>query len=400
MSVSNVDKKSAEGEVAVRLVNYTDVYYGDRLSPAMDLMEATATLGQVKAFRVRPGDVVITKDSETADDIGIPAFVESSSGDMVLGYHLALLRPRDGAITGRYLYWAMSSDDARGQLSTGATGVTRFGLRRDVITSTVLSVPSAREQCVIAEFLDTETARIDALITKKRRMIDLLRERFWTGVVSAIERAQAEIVPLRRALRYITDGPFGSSLTSSHYSTDGARVVRLGNIGFAEFKDDDRAFISLDHFNQLSRHRVLAGHLLIAGLGDANNHVGRACVAPDLGPALVKADCYCAEVEGARGDADFLALFLSSPAGATHVALAARGTTRSRINLDIAKAISVPLPAVAVQTRIVSEAKKLRATAAETMDKLSLQITLLQEHRQAMITAAVTGELAIPGVAA
>lgn len=101
VSVSNVDKKTAEGEQPVRLVNYTDVYYGDRLSPSLDLMDATASTRQIRAFRLRGGDVVITKDSELADDIGIAAYVECASDDMVLGYHLALLRPRPGIVDGR-----------------------------------------------------------------------------------------------------------------------------------------------------------------------------------------------------------------------------------------------------------------------------------------------------------
>ncbi len=177
-SVSNVDKKSAAGEVPVRLVNYTDVYHGDRITPAMDLMAATATSAQVRAFRVQPGDVLITKDSETADDIGIAAFVEASEDDMVLGYHLALLRPNADAVDGRFLYWALCSDDARGQLSSGATGVTRFGLRTDAIGSVELSAPEPTRQRTIARFLDTETAHLDALITKKRHVIARLDERY------------------------------------------------------------------------------------------------------------------------------------------------------------------------------------------------------------------------------
>src|SRR3546814_10942721 len=112
--------------------------------------------------------------------------------------------------------------------------------------------------------------------------------------------ADGPSAPLRRALKSINDGPFGSSLTSSHYSTTGARVVRLGNIGAGVFKDDDQAFVPLAHYERLSRHRVRQGDLLIAGLGDARNHVGRACVAPDLGPAMVKADCYFARVDPRR----------------------------------------------------------------------------------------------------
>lgn len=64
------------------------------------------------------------------------------------------------------------------------------------------------------------------------------------------------LLPLGRFVEVITDGPFGSSLTSNHYSDDGARVIRLGNIGSAKFKRDDQAFIPLEYFRQLRRHEV------------------------------------------------------------------------------------------------------------------------------------------------
>lgn len=276
----------------------------------------------------------------------------------------------------------------------------QFDISWDQFRSIPVALPSVPEQRAIAHFLDTETNRIDALILKKRRMIDLVDERFWRSFVSTVRELNADLAPLRRALRRIIDGPFGSSLTSSHYSDTGARVVRLGNIGFAEFKDEDRAFIPLGYYGTLSRHRIREGDLLIAGLGDSRNHVGRACVAPDLGRAIVKADCYCAEVDNAKADPTFLAMFLSSPAGAHQVALAARGTTRSRINLDIAKEIVVPMPPVDDQVAIVRETNECRRSAANATDRLTRQIGLLEEHRQALITAAVTGELEIPGVAA
>src|SRR5699024_10274792 len=101
---SNVDKKTKPGEQPVRLVNYTDVYYTKRITPALDLMKATASDQHIQRFGVLPGDVIITKDSETADDIGIPAMVVDSSLDMVCAYHLTLLRPNHGKIEPRFLY--------------------------------------------------------------------------------------------------------------------------------------------------------------------------------------------------------------------------------------------------------------------------------------------------------
>ncbi len=290
-----------------------------------------------------------------------------------------------------------------------AIGVTRSSIKQTTgiqnldlhsFLDTAVSRPSLRDQRAIADFLDTETARIDALIAKKHRLKALLEDRYWNWVSDRVRRTSAPTVHLRRALLSITDGPFGSSLTSNHYSDAGARVVRLGNIGMAEFKDDDKAYISTDHYATLLKHRVRAGDLLIAGLGDANNHVGRGCVAPELGPAIVKADCYCATVDQRRADARFLALYLASPLGRSAVADLSRGSTRTRINLDVAKSVPMILPPLSEQKAIVTEASRRRQTNSSLHAALDSQVGLLEEHRQALITAAVTGQIEVPGAAA
>ena len=278
-------------------------------------------------------------------------------------------------------------------------GVTTFdrSVVREDFESMPIGMPPIREQRAIADFLDAETARIDALIEKKRRMIELLEDQYWSWVSERIRRIPAPTVQLRRALVWITDGPFGSSLTSSHYSDAGARVVRLGNIGMAEFKNEDEAYIPIEHYATLLKHRVQAGDLLIAGLGDANNHVGRGCVAPDLDSAIVKADCYCATVDSRTANPQFLALYLSSPLGRNAVASLSRGSTRTRINLDVAKSVPIILPLLSNQTSIVTEASHRRKVASSVQDSLGAQIELLTEHRQALITAAVTVQVEVPG---
>ena len=86
----------------------------------------------------------------------------------------------------------------------------------------------------------------------------------------------------------ITDGPFGSNLKTEHYTSSGPRVVRLQNIGEGTYIDED-AHISEGHFEQLKKHRVVEGDIVIAAFG-ANPP--RSCIIPErLGPAIVKADC-------------------------------------------------------------------------------------------------------------
>jgi type I restriction enzyme, S subunit len=129
--VSSVDKKTTAGDPEVRLCNYTDVYYNERITGALAFMAATATEDQRATFRLKQGDVVLTKDSETADDIGVSALVAEDVPDLVCGYHLAVVRARTGRTVGRYLRWVIASTVARQQMSAAATGVTRFGLRAE-----------------------------------------------------------------------------------------------------------------------------------------------------------------------------------------------------------------------------------------------------------------------------
>ena len=125
MRVSNVDKHVKDGENPVRLCNYVDVYNNDYIDKRMDFMQATATNEEIERFRLERDDVLITKDSETWDDIGVPALVTEPARDLISGYHLALLRPRPDKLSGGYLLRTLSSKGLAYQFHVEAKGVTR-----------------------------------------------------------------------------------------------------------------------------------------------------------------------------------------------------------------------------------------------------------------------------------
>ena len=90
---SSVDKKIEEDELPVRLCNYTDVYYGDRIRVSEgEFMNATASTSEVQRFRLLVGDILVTKDSEDWRDIAVPAIVDETADDFVCGYHLGIPR--------------------------------------------------------------------------------------------------------------------------------------------------------------------------------------------------------------------------------------------------------------------------------------------------------------------
>lgn len=348
---------------------------------------------------LRGGEILISRlNPRKARVLTIPplgARKALASGEFVV------LRPTQ--IEARFLEYLLLSERTRQDLDGAVQSVTRSHqrIRPEQLLKMEVRVPVAtRAQRVIADFLDTETTRIDALITKKRRMIDLGEERRWVAFLARVEGSDAPMVPFRRGLRFITDGPFGSAFTSDEYTADGIAVIRLGNIGFAKFRGDELAHLRADRMSEFHRYRVREGDVLFAGLGDERNHAGRACVAPDLGPAIVKGKCFCARVEPERADPEFVSLYFSSPAGAELLAVEARGSTRSMINLEIVKSVALPLPSLEAQRTIAARTRQEWGDLDALQQRLTAQIELLQEHRQALITAAVTGDLEVPGVAA
>ena len=176
MRVSNIDKHAREGETPVRLCNYVDVYHHDRIRAGMALMRATASPDNVERFRLQCGDVLITKDSETWNDIGVPALVEDVEDDVVSGYHLALLRPEGRRICGAFLLRALQSRGVALQLHVRANGVTRYGLSHGAMKSVRIPTPPLPEQAAIARFLDHADRRIQRYVLAKEKLIALLEE--------------------------------------------------------------------------------------------------------------------------------------------------------------------------------------------------------------------------------
>jgi type I restriction enzyme S subunit len=188
------------------------------------------------------------------------------------------------------------------------------------------------------------------------------------------------------------DGPFGSGLKSEHYADEGVRVIRLQNIRSDGFFGNDAAFVPLDYYQgNLSGHDVLPGDVLIAGLGDDRNLVGRACVAPGgLGPAMVKADCFRFRLDPERALPEFVATQLSVGAVVDGPRLAT-GSTRSRIPLTVTASRFVALPHPEEQRDILDFVGQHRRVSNALIAEAQTAITLLQERRAALITAAVTG---------
>ena len=189
---SSVDKKIEDEELAVRLCNYTDVYYLDQIRASDgNFMQATASRNEISRFKLKVGDVLITKDSEDWTDIAVPALVEETADDFVCGYHLGIIRPSAQADPA-FIYRTMQSEAVNRQLQVASSGVTRYGLPNSAVGEVLIPLPPLNEQRAIAAFLNHRTERISALSSRVEVAIERLLE-YRTALITAAVTGKVDV---------------------------------------------------------------------------------------------------------------------------------------------------------------------------------------------------------------
>ena len=137
----------------------------------------------------------------------------------------------------RYQLSTMTKDlQSRGQ------GSTFLELSADALASTAVLVPPLATQRVIADYLDIETGRVDALISKKLRMIELLTQRWRADVMSTV---YGDDSVRWGAIRYVVDLLPGYAFPSSSFVDEGVRLLRGANISPGRLRWDTKRCLSV-----------------------------------------------------------------------------------------------------------------------------------------------------------
>lgn len=184
--VSNVDKKIYSNKKIVQLCNYMDAYTNKYITSNIAFSIGSADLNELQRFSLFRNDVVITKDSETPDDIAVPSVVIENINDLVCGYHLAILRPKMGQIFGPFLMHKLNLPQVRKYFFRIASGSTRYGLTIGGIENVVLSHPPLPHQRKIARILTTADIIIEkteAAIAKYKAIKQgMMHDLFTSGI--------------------------------------------------------------------------------------------------------------------------------------------------------------------------------------------------------------------------
>lgn len=269
--------------------------------------------------------------------------------------------------------------------------------------------PTKSVQERIANFLDEQTARIDALIAEKERLAGSLIGLRQQAVDCAIlgselpSRGQSlkglEILGalpsswtlsrMKFELEYVTSGSRG---WADYYADDGTLFIRIGNLTRDSIGLDlsDIQRVALPNAAEGVRARVQGGDLLIS----ITAYLGSVAVAPeDIEEAYVSQHVSLARPNRKRAHPKWLGYVVLSSVGKTFFDLQAYGGTKVQLSLEDIHELPVPLPSMHVQLgRIEMLESRLR-----NLDSLSAHIAehiaRLREYRSSLISAAVTGQL-------
>ena len=164
VEISGVDKKIKDGEKKIRLCNFVDVYYNWAITIAQhdSFMPATARPNEISKFQLRKGQVALTKDSETRDDIGISTYIADDFDDVILGYHCALITPQRDILDGSYLNAILHTEYAKKYFACNASGSgQRYALSVEALNSFPVPKIPLSEQKQIGEIFSSLDKKIE-----------------------------------------------------------------------------------------------------------------------------------------------------------------------------------------------------------------------------------------------
>jgi type I restriction enzyme S subunit len=308
-------------------------------------------------------------------------------------------------IDSRFLYYLMGS--MREELQSKAAGAIQQYLSRDDFRSLRIKLPPLAEQRRIADFLDAATLHLDALRSAQARTRSLVLERREALVMAEVTGAQA------RQFR-ASDVRWMEKIPADWQS---ARVGLLARMGSGHtpsrshpewWTDCDIPWITTGEVSQVRDDR----REVITETREKISRLGLANSAAELHPAGTVVLCRTASAGysavmgidmatsqdfvtwtcGPRLDPFYL-LWCLRAMRQDLLGRLAMGSTHKTIYVPDLQMLKIPLPDVPEQQQIVAVIRRRNAEADRLVDAIDRQLVLLAERRQALITAAVTGQI-------
>lgn len=369
--------------------------------PRSEVTDAEARADDLSIYkRVRGGDVVINRMSAYQGALGLASQPGVVSPDYLV---LEVIRSVDPAWLS-YAFrstWFVAEMAARvrgiGSMDQGNVRTPRINW--EDLSRIELSVPSTRQQRAIANYLDAETKRIDAMVGILRSLAALHTERLLAALAQALDDE-----PRHRLATVLTSIEQGWSPSAADFQRDDAAtwaVLKLSAVTGGAYGPHHHKVLNEPPGANV-KYEVRPGDLLMTR-ANTPDLVGDAVFVASTPRGLLMPDLvYRLRYRLDRADGQYLAFALRTPEVRNQISAIARGSSQSMVKLrgeDI-KALTLPLPAKVRQRQLAARFLVDAQRAERVQAAMRQQTELLLERRQALITAAVTGQLEVPGVAA
>lgn len=375
-----------------------------------DIKEMNFNPDEQQVFGLQAGDILVSEGSGSIRTVGASAVWRAEiPGRICFQNTLLRVRPRSTTTDPRFLAWWCRFAYADGLFASAASGANIFHLSAERLRSLPVRHPPLPIQTRIADFLDAETARIDAIIAKKRKVIELVQERSKSVVdrlFGAPVRYSQAGVPVGLGdhsmvrLGVVAAVRSGLTLDAARTLDDSAVVrayLRVANVqdGYLDLSEIKDVAVPA---SWTSRFELRRGDVLMTEGGDPDK-LGRGTVwQGELDHCLHQNHIFSVRPTSVILP-EYLALVTRTTYARSYFEMIASKTTgiASTSSTKISS-FRIPFMSIDYQREMVAEANVQRDRAAALQRGLSKQIELLQEHRQALITATVTGEIEVPGV--
>jgi type I restriction enzyme S subunit len=405
-SVNAIDEPASHGQAGV--LKTSCVYTGE-FRPEENKAILESELDRATC-PVVAGTLVVSR-MNTPDLVGSAGLVKNNDPYLFLPDRLWLVSFQD--CDPQFMnYWCKSvSYRSQVQLACSGTSSSMQNLSQDNFYSFIAPLPPTGEQSAIATFLDRETAKIDALIAEQQRLIELLQEKRQAVISHAVTKGLNPNAPMKDSgVEWLGEVPKHWSIKrlkhisprltvgivvnpSSYISDDGLPFIYGGDIREGIINWQGARRIKAEHSDEQAKTRLVAGDLLMVRVG-----------APGI-TAVVPLECEggnCASVMLIRGgdfSSNWLCYALNTRIVRFQVEVVQYGAAQEQFNIGHAVDFSVPVPPREEQEEIALAL----ACQTQAIDSLIAQsekgISLLEERRSALISAAVTGQIDVQGLA-
>ncbi|MGF6594305.1 restriction endonuclease subunit S [Pseudomonas sp. 2835] len=356
------------------------------------------------ALKLHPaGSLVIAMYGATVGRLGVLG-IEATLNQACFAIH-----PSERVMIPFLRHWF---EGFRTELVGLATGAGQPNISGDKIRNLLLPCPQElSEQAAIITHLDRETARIDALIGKNTRFIELLREKRQALITHAITKGldpKAKLkdsgvewlgeVPEHWVIKRFRDisisistGPFGTALGNEDYVTGGIPVINPSHIVDEQCSPDPDITVSADTAERLSFWAMRAGDLVTARRGE----LGRAAIIFNEQDGWI---CGTGSLRVRPNSSQVLTGYLHTVLQSRYARewlnLASVGATMANLNEGILGSLPLALPpSTTEQEQLLSSLATQSERLIKIEQKATLSVALLKERRSALITAAVTGQI-------